>query len=213
MTHARDESIDRILTLIQVDPPEDKEKIGQHARKVSQLISCLGTLKTIGNLPKVENTILEIAQKTAGHKKGFLKRLKKSSESELSAIISAAVSTLGKIGTPTSEVFLAKLDDRQAVKLIHEQGLPRFTAKSIIKERDYLAELKQVRKLGYAFDDEEYLPGVKAVAVSLGNHRGLPLAIWVVGFAGSMTEKVIPEVIQQTVATAKKLQSVIDESA
>jgi DNA-binding IclR family transcriptional regulator len=111
------------------------------------------------------------------------------------------------------KVFLAQLDDRQAVKLIREHGLPRFTSKSIIKESDYLAALKQVRQLGYAFDDEEYLPGVKAVAVSLGNHRGLPLAIWVVGFAGSMTEKVMPEVIQQTVTTAKKLQSVIDARA
>lgn len=110
------------------------------------------------------------------------------------------------------KVFLAQLDDRQAVKLIREYGLPHFTAKSIIKESDYLKELQKVRELGYAFDDEEYLPGVKAVAVSLGNHRGLPLAIWVVGFVGSMTEEVMPEVVQHTVKTAQKLQSVIDES-
>jgi HEAT repeat protein len=103
------ESVDKILTIIKTDPPEDKDEIVKHVRKVSQLISCLGTLKTIGNLSKVEDTILEIAQKASGHKKGFLKRLKKSSESEQATIISAAISTLGKIGTPISEAFLAKL--------------------------------------------------------------------------------------------------------
>jgi DNA-binding IclR family transcriptional regulator len=111
------------------------------------------------------------------------------------------------------KVFLAQLDDSQAVELIREYGLPRFTSKSITKESDYLAELEQVSKLGYALDDEEYLPGVRAVAVSLGNHRGLPLAIWVVGFAGSMTEEVMSEVIQQTVHTSEKLKSVIDNTA
>jgi HEAT repeat protein len=105
----KDESVDRILTLIRTDPPEDKDKIAKHVRQVSQLIGCLGRLKTIRDLPKVEHTILEVAQNAAGHKEGFLKRLKKSSESEQSAVISAAVTTLGKIGTPTSEAFLAKL--------------------------------------------------------------------------------------------------------
>ena len=104
-----DESVEKILTIIKADPPEDKEEIIKHARKVSQLISCLGTLKTISNLSNVENSILEIAQKVSGHKKGFFKRLKKSGESDQALIISAAIATLGKIGTPISEAFLAKL--------------------------------------------------------------------------------------------------------
>ncbi len=110
------------------------------------------------------------------------------------------------------KVFLAQLDNRKAVKIIQEYGLPRFTPKSIVKESDYLKELERVRELGYALDDEEYLPGVRAVAVSLGNHRGLPLAIWVVGFSVSMTEGVMSDVIEQTVKTSQKLQSVIDNS-
>jgi hypothetical protein len=105
----KDESVDKILTIIKTDPPEEKDEISKHFRKVSQLINCLGTLKTMGNLSKVENTILEIAQKASGHEKGFFKRLKKSSESDQDLIISAAIPTLGKIGTPISEAFLAKL--------------------------------------------------------------------------------------------------------
>jgi hypothetical protein len=105
----KDESVDKVLTIIKTDPPQEKDEISKHFRKVSQLINCLGTPKTMGNLSKVENTILEIAQKASGYKKGFFKRLKKSSKSDQDLIISAAIPTPGKIGTPTSEAFLAKL--------------------------------------------------------------------------------------------------------
>ena len=98
------------------------------------------------------------------------------------------------------------------LELIREHGLPAFTPRSIVSEKDYLAELLKVRKLGYALDNEEYLPGVKAVAASLGNHRGLPLAIWVVGFAGAMTETKIPTIIEHILATVEVLKSVLDEN-
>ena len=108
------------------------------------------------------------------------------------------------------KVFLARLDDEKVTRLIREDGLPAFTPKSIVKKEEYLAELACVRKQGYALDNEEYLPGVKAVAVSLGNQRGLPLAIWVVGFAGSMGDDALPEITRRTLETAAKLKSVLE---
>lgn len=108
------------------------------------------------------------------------------------------------------KVFLARLDDEKVTRLIREDGLPAFTPKSIVKEEEYLAELAGVRKQGYALDNEEYLPGVKAVAVSLGNQRGLPLAIWVVGFAGGMGDDALPEITRRTLETAAKLKSVLE---
>ena len=71
------------------------------------------------------------------------------------------------------KVFLARQRDDQALKIIREHGLPQFTQRSIVNTEDYLAELDQVRRQGYAVDEEEYLPGVKAVAVAVGNQRGL----------------------------------------
>jgi DNA-binding IclR family transcriptional regulator len=59
-------------------------------------------------------------------------------------------------------------------------------------------------------DNEEYLPGVRAVAIGLGNHRGLPLAIWVVGFADSMRDDVMPQVIKGIKQTAEKLKALLD---
>jgi DNA-binding IclR family transcriptional regulator len=69
-----------------------------------------------------------------------------------------------------------------------------------------------VRNRGYALDDEEYIPGVRAVAVSIGNRQGLPLALWVVSFAGSMGKNEIKKITRATLNTTKKLRTVLDEA-
>ena len=104
-----DESVEKILAIIKIEPPEEKDEALKHVRKVSQLINCLGALERIGNLEQVENTILDVAGKASEQKKGFLQRLKKTDDSDQAAILSAAIAALGKIGTPKSEAFLAKL--------------------------------------------------------------------------------------------------------
>jgi hypothetical protein len=66
-------------------------------------------LKGLRNLAEVEDTLLEIVQKASEQKKGILRRLKKTSGPDQTTILSAAITTLGKIGTPKSEAFLTKL--------------------------------------------------------------------------------------------------------
>ena len=67
-----------------------------------------------------------------------------------------------------------------------------------------------MRRQGYAVDEEEYLPGVKAVAVAVGNQRGLPLAIWVVGFADAMGKNAVPEIVAETGRAAARLRESLD---
>ncbi len=98
----------------------------------------------------------------------------------------------------------------QAVQFIQERELTRYTEKTITDKSDYLAEIDQVRQNGYAVDDEEFLPGVKAVATGVGNHRGLPLALWVVGFAGAMENGVLPKIIRCIQQAAHDLQKIMD---
>ena len=104
-----DDSISKILAIIKTEPPEEKEETDKHVRTVSRLINCLGALKGFRNLEVVEATILDAVRKASEQKKGFLNRLKQSGENNQDPIISAAIATLGKIGTPKSETFLAKL--------------------------------------------------------------------------------------------------------
>jgi len=108
------------------------------------------------------------------------------------------------------KVFLAQQSDVQTRGIIREHGLKRFTKRSIVKTGDYLSELEVVRRQGYAVDDEEYLPGVKAIAVALGNQRGLPLAIWIVGFADSIGDGDVKKIAAETRLAAGRLRDLLD---
>jgi DNA-binding IclR family transcriptional regulator len=59
--------------------------------------------------------------------------------------------------------------------------------------------------MGYALDNEEYLSGIKGIAVNLGNCRGLPLIIWVVGFAATITDDKIPGMVAKILAAAREI--------
>jgi len=132
-------------------------------------------------------------------------------ESKKSLKISAPPGTsISLLAGALGKVYLASLPKDQAVKFIQERELPRYTDKTMTDKSDFISEISKVRQDGYAVDDEEYLPGVRAVAVSVGNRRGLQLALWVVGFAGAMGNTMLPNIIQQIQKAAQSLQKVMD---
>ena len=102
-------SVARIIQMIKTEIPEDEEAAAQHSRKICNIIRALGTVINIKNIQAIEESLLEIARMINGRKKGILRRLKKSSSPHDIAIFSAAIATLGKIGTTNSEAFLNKI--------------------------------------------------------------------------------------------------------
>jgi DNA-binding IclR family transcriptional regulator len=108
------------------------------------------------------------------------------------------------------KVALAQGSKQAAQVYLQTHPLPRFTPNSIIGKTDYLKEVERARQRGYALDNEEYLPGVRAVAASLNNRDGLPMAIWVVGFSTSMVDGRLEEIAQQTVSGAQALRRILD---
>jgi HEAT repeat protein len=102
-------SVAKITRIIKTEIPKDDEAAAQHSRKVCNIIRTLGTVINIKNIEAVEESLLEIAKMINGQKKGILKRLKKSASPHQTAILSAAIATLGKIGTANSEAFLKKM--------------------------------------------------------------------------------------------------------
>jgi transcription antitermination factor NusG len=103
-----DASIAKLMEIIKTDLPEEKEAAAKQARKVSNIIRSLGTKVSIKNIQPIEQAILDIAQMINGQKKGIFQRIKKSSTPAHTTILSAAITTLGKMGTPKSEAFLNK---------------------------------------------------------------------------------------------------------
>jgi DNA-binding IclR family transcriptional regulator len=74
-------------------------------------------------------------------------------------------------------------------------------------------ELEQVRAQGYALDIEEYLQGIRAVAVALQNRRGLPAALWVVGMSANMDMDKMIKIAEIVKEKAEKLRSDLDEGS
>lgn len=107
------------------------------------------------------------------------------------------------------KVFLAGLPRARAVSLIREQGLLPYTPQAITDRKRYLQELETVRRQGFAIDREEYLPGVRAVAVALGSPAGLPLALWVVGLAETMNEAALQAIAAAMQGAARRLQDIL----
>jgi DNA-binding IclR family transcriptional regulator len=108
------------------------------------------------------------------------------------------------------KVFLAIKSTEAATRMIREKELPQHTPRSIVDENKYLAELEEVRRKGYAIDDEEYLTGVRAVAVGLNNIKGPPMAVWTVGLSGNMGSEKIQSAIDIMTAAAPQLRNTLD---
>ena len=81
-------------------------------------------------------------------------------------------------------VFLAWSPEEEVDRLIAEHGLEEFTPSTITDPDEFRAELRMVRRQGYAVDDrEEYLLGVRAVSVPLlGVGNSVVAGLTIVGF-------------------------------
>ncbi len=120
-------------------------------------------------------------------------------------------STIPLFAGAVGKVFLSCENREQAAIQIKKQGLPRYTPRSITDEGEYLMELDRVSARGYAVDIEEYLPGIRAVAVAVHNRRGLPTAVWIVGMSANMDMPKIHEIADVTMKKAALFRSALDD--
>jgi DNA-binding IclR family transcriptional regulator len=107
----------------------------------------------------------------------------------------------------TGRVLLSQIETEKAKEMIQKKGLARYTAKTVMDHRQFLREIEQVKKQGYAVDDEEYMAGVRAVAAPLPWASSPPAALWVVGFSSTLDDHKIKTVIreiQETVQAVKQ---------
>ena len=103
------ESMDKLLSRMRAEFPEDKDLAARHSRKVAQLIRAVGSMRSFHEPEAAEAAVLETALRAAGHKKGLLQRIRKSTVADDEAIVSAAVTAIGAIGSDRSVEFLSKL--------------------------------------------------------------------------------------------------------
>jgi hypothetical protein len=90
-----------------------------------------------------------------------------------------------------------KLGREKLREIIQKKGPVRYTSKTVTDPRQYLREVEKAGKQGYAVDDEEYIPGVRAVAAPLPSTTFPPAAIWVVGFTSTLDDQKVKMAIRE----------------
>ncbi|MFL6450506.1 MAG: IclR family transcriptional regulator [Bryobacteraceae bacterium] len=78
--------------------------------------------------------------------------------------------------TALGKVFAAHMDETEALRLVEAQGMPRLTPKSITTPTAFAAELKRIRRSGFAIDNQENEPGVRCIASAIQGPSGRPIA-------------------------------------
>jgi DNA-binding IclR family transcriptional regulator len=86
--------------------------------------------------------------------------------------------------TALGKVLLAALTPEQLERYFAKRPLQRFTPKTIVGRDALLAELARVRRTGIAFDDGEYNPEARCVAVPV--HDFLGRVAGAIGVSGPM---------------------------
>lgn len=110
----------------------------------------------------------------------------------------------------TGKVFLGLLDEKRAREIVQKVGLIRFTSKSVTDPKKFLREVEEAKGRGYAIDDEEYLLGVRAIAVPIQIGSLPPAAIWAVGFTSSLNDQKVERAILEIQKTAREITRSIE---
>jgi len=92
--------------------------------------------------------------------------------------------------TAVGKAILADRTERDVRALLQRTGMPRRTEHTITSPEEFVADLEQTRKQGYAVDDGEQEVGVRCVAVAVPD-APRPMALSMSGPLTRMTDDVV----------------------
>lgn len=88
--------------------------------------------------------------------------------------------------------LLCQLSDEEIQNILSQNELRQFTPYSCLDKDQYLEQIKQVQEHGIAVEREEYIEGIRAIAVPIHLERNnMQVAIWAVGLKTQIKEDII----------------------
>jgi IclR family transcriptional regulator, KDG regulon repressor len=113
--------------------------------------------------------------------------------------------------TAVGKVLLSHRPEAEIDRIIAQQGLPRYTAHTLLDSESFKAHLGKVRAEGYALDNEEHTIGVRCVAAPVRDMAGgVVAAISVSAPAVRVTLQVAEERVKpKVVETAAKISQAL----
>ena len=95
------------------------------------------------------------------------------------------------------KAMLSQVPDEEIDEILGRTDLRRYTPYSITDKARYKEEIVEVRRLGVAYDLEEYIEGMIAFAVPIkACGKDVQAAIWAVGLTRHVTKPAIPEMTE-----------------
>jgi DNA-binding IclR family transcriptional regulator len=103
------------------------------------------------------------------------------------------------------KTLLSALKEEALEEIIRERGLQRLTANTITDPKSLKAELEQIRKRGYAIDNEEIEEGLKCAAAPLHDSHGEVLAAISISAPSERFNKEMSTFISTVKRTAREI--------
>ncbi|MFE9168780.1 IclR family transcriptional regulator [Streptomyces kebangsaanensis] len=110
--------------------------------------------------------------------------------------------------TAVGKALLAHSPEDEVRALLARTGMPAATERTITTAEGFLAALEDVRRLGYAVDDNEQEPGVRCLAVTVPGSPTVT-AVSVSGPACRMTEAATERIVPALQQVAKDLSQTL----
>ena len=101
------------------------------------------------------------------------------------------------------KALLSALSETEISEILHKHGMRRLTPNSIVRPARLQEALVEIRRLGYAIDDEEHAVGLRCVASVIYDEYSKPLAaVSVSGPSARITDRKIPDLGKLVARTA-----------
>ncbi|MEW6669976.1 MAG: IclR family transcriptional regulator [Thermodesulfobacteriota bacterium] len=120
-------------------------------------------------------------------------------------ITSPVGTTMPLIAGAVGKVLLSRMEEEQALSLMRKKGLTRYTVNTVTDPEACMREIRSVREMGYATDDEEYILGVRAVASPVLEESRLVGVLWAVGFKAGLDEESMKSLVIETRKAAEEI--------
>ncbi len=106
------------------------------------------------------------------------------------------------------KVLLAQLPDEEIRTILSQNELKQFTPYSCLDKEEYFKKIKNVQKEGIAVEREEYIEGIRALAVPLNIKRdNMQVGIWAVGLKIQIKDNIISTYSRILKEMSKKIEN------
>jgi len=106
------------------------------------------------------------------------------------------------------KALLSLLPDDEIYRIVSQGKLKGFTLNFRSNKKQYMQMIQKAHQERFAIDDEEYIEGIRGLAVPLRLDRGhLNAAIWIVGLKSQIKDEVIPLYRSMLKEIAQKIET------